>query len=67
MLYVKHRDQTKPTQTKAADVMPPLEDGSPLEAIARQVAPHDYARATAREFALGQYSGRRRKPRYAMT
>jgi len=47
--------------------MPPLEDGSPLEAIARQVAPHDYARATAREFALGQYSGRRRKPRYAVT
>jgi len=50
----------------AADLMPPLEDGSPLESIARKVTPQQYARVSAREFAIGRYSGRRRRPRYAV-
>lgn len=64
---MKARAKQRSVGKTAADVMPPLEEGSPLEAIANQVTPEAYARRTAHEFAVGKYSSRRTKRRYAIT
>ncbi len=38
-----------------------------LQAIADQVPAHQYGYATAREFAIGKYSSKRGRRRYAVT
>jgi hypothetical protein len=38
-----------------------------LQAIADQVPAHQYGHATAREFAIGKYSDKRPRRRYALT
>lgn len=60
------RKQKAPEKPRtAADVAPDLEDD--LRVIAENVQPHQYARATARDFAIGKYSARRRRKAYALT
>lgn len=46
-----------------ADPHPALKED--LKAVLREVGPGNYAYATAREFAVGKYSGRRRRRAYA--
>lgn len=64
---MKRKEQPAQQPKTAADIMPPLDENSPLAGIAGQVRPDQYARATAKEFAIGKYSARRVKRRYAVT
>lgn len=69
VIHVKRRPkQLQPSDVKtAAELMPPLDDDHPLASAIERMPPHQYARATAREFAIGKYSKRQRRRRYAVT
>lgn len=54
-----------PPPRTAGDLMPPLQED--LQQIADSVPAHQYGYATAREFAVGKYSAKRGRRRYAVT
>lgn len=64
---MKRREQQRTNGKSAEDVLPPLDDENPLKGVVGQLKPHQYARASAHEFAVGKYSNRRRRPRYAQS
>lgn len=64
-----HRERSTPSPEEpsrtAADLMPALQED--LQQIADTVPPHQYGYVTAREFAIGKYSAKRGRRRYALT
>lgn len=64
---MKRRPKQVTEGRTAAEVLPPLADDNPLLSVVDQIAPHQYAAVSAREFAIGRYSQRRRRPKYALT